>query len=90
MEPKQEYRPLAKEDYKSIKVGDVVQRMLAFVFPIYLNVTDVKDTLIVCGGWEFNRETGLEVDEDIPVPASYISKVLTEDEKQIIKDGGVL
>ena len=87
---KQEYRSLAKEDYKSIKVGDVVQRMLAFTLPMYLKVTEIKDKVIVCGCWEFDRETGLEVDADIPVPSSYISKVLDEREKQIIKDGGKL
>jgi hypothetical protein len=87
---KQKYNPLAKEEYHSIKVGDVIERMLGFSIPMYLNVTNVSKTIIECGNWTFSRTTGLEIDEDIPINVSYISKVLTEEEKAIIKNGGKL
>ena len=86
---KQSYKPLSKEVYKSIKPGDVIERMLAFSLPCYLVVQTVTNTLIKCG-WDFDRETGLEVDDDIPVTVSYISKILNEEEKVIIKNGGKL
>ena len=73
---KQEYKPLTKEQYNSIKVGDVIERMLAFCIPCYLNVQEVTDKVIDCG-WTFDRNTGLEINEDIPTTVSYISKILT-------------
>jgi hypothetical protein len=42
--------------------------MLAGEIPMSLLVTDVDELLIHCGGpqgWKFDRETGMEVDEDI-------------------------
>jgi len=81
--------PLTKEEYNNIKVGDVIERMLGFAIPMYLNVVAVTEDVIDCG-WTFNRHTGIEIDEDIPVAVSYISKVLTEEQKIIIKDGGKL
>jgi len=86
---KQTYNPLTKEDYRSIKVGDVIERMLAFSIPCYLVVQSVTENLIECG-WTFDRNTGLEVDDMIPSTVSYISRVLNEEEKGIIKNGGKL
>ena len=86
---KQEYKPLNKDVIRTIKVGDIIERMLGFSVPHYLNVVDVTDTIIDCG-WTFDRNTGLEIDEDISVTVSYISKVLNEEQKEIIKAGGKL
>lgn len=90
----QEYIPMPFEDLMKIKKGDVVERMLAFQIPQYLNVEIVTDERIVAGPWEFDRETGLEIDEDIQdmsiplmdrLQISYIKRVLTEEEKQKVQ-----
>ena len=86
---KKSYSSLTKEQYNSIKPGDVIERMLAFCIPMYLVVQSVTDEIIDCG-WTFDRDTGVEIDEDIPTTVSYISKVLNEQEKEIIKNGGKL
>jgi hypothetical protein len=86
---KQEHNPLTKEQYHVIKVGDVIERMLGFSIPMYLKVGNVTDDVIDCG-WEFNRHTGIEIDEYIPTPVSYIKRVLTEEQKELIKNGGKL
>ena len=83
------HNPLTKEQYNSIKSGDVIERMLAFSIPMYLVVQSVSDELIDCG-WTFDRNTGLEIDKDISSTVSYISKILNEQEKKIIKNGGKL
>lgn len=71
---KQEHNPLTKEEYNSIKPGDGIERMLAFCIPMKLVVQSVSDT-IIDAGWTFDRNTGLEIDEDIPTTVSYISKI---------------
>lgn len=71
---KQEYKPLTKEEYNSIQPGDKIERMLAFCLPMELIVQSVSDT-IIDAGWTFDRNTGLEIDEDIPTTVSYISKI---------------
>ena len=81
---KQEYTPLTKEQYQAIKPGDVIERMLAFCIPMYLNVQKVEDN-IIDAGWTFDRNTGLEIDEDIPLTVSYIRRVLTEEQKELLK-----
>lgn len=86
---KQSHKPLTTEQYQAIKKGDVIERMLGFAIPMYLVVQEVTDKFIDCG-YMFDRKTGLEIDDDIPTTVSYISKVLTEEEKQIIKSGGKL
>ncbi len=87
MKEEQSYTPLSKEKLKTIKVGDVIERMLAFAVPMYLTVSKVENGIIETGPWTFSVETGLEIDEDIPTTVSYIRRILTEDQKQLIKDG---
>jgi hypothetical protein len=70
-----EYTPLTKEELHDIKVGDTIERMLGFTIPLLLVVQSVSDTIIDCG-WIFDRNTGLEIDEDISVTVSYIRKVI--------------
>ena len=62
-------------DLRTIKEGDIVERMLGFVIPLKLVVTKVTDETIEAGLWVFDRNTGLEIDEDIPTPVSYIKSV---------------
>ncbi|HLX33819.1 MAG TPA: hypothetical protein VKR30_01105 [Candidatus Limnocylindrales bacterium] len=53
--------------WRSIKVGDVVIRMLGGA-PMNLAVSAVDEQLIECGGphgWHFARDTGWEVDDEI-------------------------
>jgi hypothetical protein len=83
------YKPLTKEQLHQIKKGDVIERMLAFSIPVYLIVQDVTDKIIDCG-WTFDRDTGLEIDEDISTTASYIRRVLTEEQKKQVKETGKL
>lgn len=72
---KQTFAPLTKEEYNSIEPGDKITRMLGFSVPMELLVRSVNDTTIDAG-WVFDRNTGLEIDEDIPVIVSYISKIV--------------
>ena len=46
--------------------------MLAGMIPMELPVTDVTDSRIVCGWWEFDRDSGVEIDEAISVPVSHL------------------
>jgi hypothetical protein len=48
-----------------IKVGDTVTRMLAGTIPCQLTVTEITDDRIICGGWEFDKRTGAEIDDDL-------------------------
>lgn len=82
------YTPMSKEALLAIKKGDVLERMLAFQIPIYIIVQEVTND-VIDAGWTFDRNTGLEVDEDIPTPPeiSYIRRVMTDEQKQILKNG---
>lgn len=51
--------------YESIKPGDKVTRLICGFMPMEMTVTKVDDTLIHCGDWTFDRNTGAEVDEDL-------------------------
>jgi len=64
--------------------------MVGFVSPMYLVVTEVSDKLIICDFWDFLRDSGLEYDNYIPTTVSYISKVLNDSEKEILKNDGKL
>ena len=58
-----------QRDFSHVKVGDIVLRMLSGVVPMKLKVSEVTDTLILCGpkdvGWAFERRSGAEVDEEL-------------------------
>ena len=58
--------------FRNVKVGETVKRMLAGVVPMKLKVSEITETRIICGPWEFDRNTGLEIDEDIPVTVSFL------------------
>jgi hypothetical protein len=74
------YKPLSQQEYASIKPGDVIIRMLAFILPMELTVTAVDEKVITAGAWRFDVQTGIEIDEDIPTPVSYISGILELEE----------
>ncbi len=73
--------------FSHIKVGDTVTRMLAGKIPMELKVTDVTDIAIICGWWTFDRKTGVEIDDDIPVVVSFLVKNKGE-ESGIKTEGG--
>lgn len=53
-----------KEHLAALKVGDIVNRMLAGVVRVRIKVTAIDD-LIHCCPWTFHKETGCEVDSDL-------------------------
>lgn len=83
----QSYNPLDEKTLKSIKVGDVVERMLAFSVPMYLKVTNVTENLIEAGWWEFDPKTGLEIDEDISMKVSYIRRIMNDEQIKMLEEG---
>lgn len=60
----------------SLKVGDEVTRMLAGTTAMPLKVTSISENKIVCGLWEFDRNTGLEIDDDFHFTVSYLLPAL--------------
>lgn len=61
--------------FRDVKVGDTVHRLLAGLIPMNLPVEKVTEDLIICvGGWEFDRDTGVEVDDMIPMQVSHLVK----------------
>lgn len=76
------------QDFSHVKVGDVVERLLAGIIPMNLEVTKVDDTLIYCAtpagndAWTFDRKTGIEVDEELGfgpdkgISGSYLTRVV--------------
>lgn len=59
--------PTACQTYlANIKPEDIVTRMLAGTIPIELKVEKVENGIIhLYGGWTFNQQTGMEIDEDL-------------------------
>ena len=64
-----DFRPVK---FKDIKIGDKVTRLLAGIIPMELQVTDVTNNRIICGSWEFDRDSGIEIDEYISIPVSHL------------------
>lgn len=69
-----------------LKPGDWVMRILAGTIPMRIRVTHVTEDRIYCGepgtGWEFDRETGAEIDYDLgwgPPPRMTGSFILGPD-----------
>jgi len=58
------------DQFLDVKVGDTVTRILGGQ-PMPLTVTEVTEDRIICNpfgwdrGWEFDRSTGIEIDEDL-------------------------
>jgi len=65
--------------FRHIKKEDTIFRMLAGCIPMKLRVSKIDDSLIhAVGGWTFNRDTGVEIDEFIPSIVSYLVHELPE------------
>ena len=58
-----------------LKIGDIVTRLLGGSIPMRLSVTDITDSRIICGPWEFDKITGVEIDEEI---SGYISHIILD------------
>lgn len=59
--------PVFPEDsqwLQALKLGDQVHRMLGPV-PMLLKVTGLTPDRVTCGLWEFDRQTGAEIDEEL-------------------------
>lgn len=58
--------------FADLKVGDQVERLIGGIVPMKMTVHKVfDDKIIMRGGWEFCRQTGAEIDEDLnwgPLP----------------------
>lgn len=62
-------------DFLDVKKDDTVLRMLAGTIPMKLTVVEITEDRIICGGgWEFDRQTGVEIDDDIPCVVSFLVK----------------
>lgn len=65
------------KDFTSVKKGDIVLRMLAGTIPMKLEVFEITDKLIKAGHggalmWDFDRVTGVEVDDYFTLPVSNL------------------
>ena len=48
-----------------MNVGDMVTRWLAGTVEMELRITAITEDRIICGGWEFDKATGAEIDDDL-------------------------
>ena len=55
-----------------LKVGDVVTRMLCGTIPMKLKVSEITEDRIICGAWEFDKTTGVEIDDMIGCVVSHL------------------
>ena len=54
------------KELAEIAVGDFVLRWFGGIpKPMRLKVTEVTADRIICGAWQFDRQTGAEIDEDL-------------------------
>lgn len=52
-----------------MKIGDIVERKInvggQLVPMMRLTITAIRGDRIICGAWEFDKNTGAEIDEDL-------------------------
>lgn len=60
-------------NFTTVKEGDEVLRLLAGQIPMKLKVTSITEERIICGPWEFDRITGIEIDDAISVQVSHLT-----------------
>jgi hypothetical protein len=70
---REDFEPLCEEDFPTLVKGDVILRQLGGFIPMELIITEVTDDRVICGSWEFDRNTGIEIDDMISVQVSHIS-----------------
>lgn len=61
-----------------INIGDKVTRMLCGTIPITIKVTNVTEDRIICGAWEFDKTSGIEIDEEIDCQVSHLRELENE------------
>lgn len=67
----------------NLKVGDPVIRVMPGNIRMPLTVTAVTPSRIICGSWEFDKLTGIEIDEDIGCgPLTFATSVIFPHESQ--------
>ncbi len=71
---------------KETKVGERVTRNMAGII-MDLRVSEVTDDLIKCGPWEFDRQTGAEIDEDLGWDNNRTGSFITVSEEK--KNGSI-
>lgn len=49
----------------NLKIGDVVTRMVAGSEMMKLKISELTPERVICGPWEFDRQTGAEIDDDL-------------------------
>jgi hypothetical protein len=74
-----------RKPLSSVVVGDTVLRWLSGIGePLRLRVTTVTEDRVICGLWEFDRETGAEIDDflgwGLTVTGSYIRTLSADTE----------
>lgn len=47
------------------KIGQLVTRMLAGCIPMELEITEIDEDFVHCGDWKFDKNTGIEIDEEL-------------------------
>ena len=55
-----------------MKIVDIVTRMLMGDIPMKIKVTDITESMIICGSWGFDKITGVEIDDEIDTQVSHI------------------
>lgn len=68
---------ITKEQLQAIRIDDLIQRNLCGIL-IPLKVSSITSRCIHCGPWAFDRNTGIEIDDDVFTYISRIDAVLTE------------
>lgn len=86
---------ISKEELATLKVGDFVERSLGGTVPMKMKVIGINERIICVNileegdidfgptDWEFHRETGAEIDEDlgwdgITITGSYLTKIIID------------
>jgi hypothetical protein len=56
---------VGRGNFRDVKVGDTVTRIISETIPMEMKVTYADDNEIRCGDWVFDRDTGMEIDDDL-------------------------
>lgn len=66
------------KNFREAVVGDIVTRVMAGTVRMNLKVTEITEDKIICGSWEFDKMTGLEIDDAFPgMVISYLDREFT-------------
>jgi hypothetical protein len=65
------------------KVGHFAIRNMVGII-MKLRITEITDSRIICDGWEFDRETGAELDDDLGWTREYTGSYLIGFEDSVV------